>query len=349
MFGDYLAVESDAQEGSAGRSQVDPSAIVHNDDDRRGGGSNISDVKGSDGADTSDKVIIVNSDNGIKRCDNVSESKSGSSKNIFYTLGGSSEDIFGSVILRFLSSEDISRFASSSKYCLSLVNRSRVWRDMVKYDFWGTQIDLIGGESALDGKDYQKLYSDMKQRVINMQTNLRIKKDADKFEDSVFYWTNIIDIIQLRLLIPLIALSIFISVLLFCLKYDGRLHTSPWVCAIPFYFLLGFVYFNVYLIVWVDWKRYSSVGSESSRIWDTVWKRASGPLFVLMNDDEERGRKFIYALLLIVSLITTQIVLICWKLSNNYNDSTSYQSDPTSDGPTSWGVILVPLWLLFLL
>lgn len=137
----------------------------------------------------------------------------------------------------------------------------------------------------------------------------------------------LVDILQLRCMLPLPFVTLFLSILLLALRLDGNTSLSFFVCLAPL--LLLFVYLLLSLAVAVVINRRRASLSE-------LWQFMSGPMRVLLSSRIADSPLYTKLLFVVFLLLISQVVLVAVKLAVWGNS-------------VSWSIAFQPLWLLFVL
>lgn len=247
--------------------------------------------------------------------------------------------IFSPAILSYLSAKDLNSLAMCSKDFRDMVYDTKHWDYLYSIDFWVDSRSRYAVSFRSQGPET------LRQRYINRYKSLkhRIKFSKDTFDEwdlrlqveeqahHIGFW---IDFFQVRFLIILPIVSLFVTILMFALNIDRYIDISYWMCGVPLFFVF------LYVLVMIIWAYLLSLHSVDiidfiPSIECELWKNSTGPLISIFKEEEITVKQGLSLVLSSLILWSTQLFLICWKMEY-YNDTNK---------SISWGWIFIPIWL----
>jgi hypothetical protein len=253
-------------------------------------------------------------------------------------LGGAMENIFLMHILPYFNSFDLCNLSQTSKYFYRLSASPKLWNILYNIDFVIENFDDTPApiENQITTKKlYIDRYKEYNQKIkICKQEKTQFLLETNRLE-RVRIIEIILDFTQVRLILPVLTISIFLSITLFCLKIDG-LNISYWVCSIPVLFSLVYVIVSLKIVQLLHNKQFSTTSLLRG-----LWNNFRGPIKFFFQDIIGESTTMMYCTLCIVLLIILQIVLISIKISKL--TSQSVKND------LSWGAVFSPIWVFFTL
>jgi hypothetical protein len=180
---------------------------------------------------------------------------------------------------------------------------------------------------------YIRKYKDLHNRIEGKRDEKVLFNKSIQSHYRMTWVEYILDMTLVRVLIPLPLITIFASILMIGLYYDG-VGVPMWVCAAPVLFL--FVYFFVCMMVLfiVFHRRY-----VSGSVVLGVWNRLNCPLKTFYQDVFHESKKLLCFALFGVILALLQVLLIAVKLSVHVTPAAIRHH-------LEWGIVFLPLWLL---
>jgi hypothetical protein len=168
-------------------------------------------------------------------------------------LGGSMEILFVAKILPYLNSIELNGVSSTSTFFKRVSKHPILWDVLFLHDFDLDYHHNRPTEETLKPPHLYKTKTNYIRRYKDLSTKIkRSKEEKHQFElnllrqDRVTTIEKILDFTQVRLVMPLLLCSIFVSIVLFTQKVDG-LPISYWVCSIPI--LTGVTYLAICVVV----------------------------------------------------------------------------------------------------
>jgi hypothetical protein len=146
---------------------------------------------------------------------------------------------------------------------------------------------------------------------------------------------TVLDITQVRLVLPLLTSSLFLSLILLCQKIDG-LNIPYWSCAIPLGFSLAYMVCSLILIAKAEKSQY-----DEESVWKGLYTNMRGPIVFLYHELLFQSRRLYRFCISLLILMLIQIALVVIKFT---------QEVPRNSQDTmSWGIVFIPIWMLFFL
>lgn len=253
----------------------------------------------------------------------------------FNSLGGSTEQLFVTHILPYLSSKDLSNISICSRFYLRVCLHSSLWVNLLVNDFLidegKFQLDHCFSPTLLSNP-FKKLYIDMvkniKHSIVHKKMlNVQFQQDCESAVTKISI-ERFLDCTQLRFLIPLPLIASFLTFLLFALHYDG-FNISIWFCFTPL------LIFFLYLIFCLSMTEFIyKFQFTSGHLLYNLWTNLSSPIKCCFSEIFFQSFYYILYMFLTIILCIIQILLFAFKL-------TSFKSSP-------WEIIFIPTWILFL-
>jgi hypothetical protein len=180
---------------------------------------------------------------------------------------------------------------------------------------------------------YIRKYKDVHNRIQGKREEkaLYYRSVATHYKVSRIEW--FLDLSLVRMLIPLPLLTIFASLLMIGLYYDG-VGVPMWVCAVPVLFLFFYFFICVLMMFVVFNNRYRAGSSLAG-----IWGRLNCPIKTFYQDVFHESRKLISFAVFGILLGLLQVLLLAVKLSVHVTPTKIRQH-------LEWGIVFLPLWLL---
>ncbi len=277
---------------------------------------------------------------------------------ILISLGGGASEYFLTFnVLVYLSAQDLCQLSLVSRYFGFICKSNHLWHLAYKRDFiadmdldkWraGTHCTpptRYSGRGTRDTQIVNKLftranylerYQDHALKVYRgKESKQQMARDVERLEKMDMI-EQILDFIHVRTLAPVGMLSIFLSVVLFCQWEDG-LSIPLWSCGIPIGFSMIYLMVALYVIYKVHKRQYAM-----DHILRGFWSNMSGPLVYFYQEAMNESSRLFYLVQGIIAMMIIQIGLVVIKLTSAVPDSF--------DNHLSWGIVFIPIWLLFFL
>lgn len=239
--------------------------------------------------------------------------------NEYYSLGGLTDDIVITNILTFLTARDLSLLSQCSRYFYRATSTKEIWTTLITRDFLAnadesnsTLLTMLGSRdfrekksSPLAKHQYLRRYADMtlrsaSKRLYNQEFARRVESD-EMTQTAETY----LDLFLFRLLVPLPFLSIFLSLLLLALYFDG-LSISVWWCAFPTLFF--FVYSLLCLLVAYAIKSRRNIAGAAAVTAPMLWTNLTSPVkFMLPSSTRLQSRRRATAVVVTFCICLAQV------------------------------------------
>jgi hypothetical protein len=183
---------------------------------------------------------------------------------------------------------------------------------------------------------YITRYQDYKRRVErSLEDKKNLELDMIRL-DRVQVIEMIIDIIHVRLFIPLLLSCLFLSIVLYCQKVDGKLAIPIWACAVPLAVCFGYVFVCIGVMKYLQKKQYSSTS-----LFKGLYNYMKGPAIAFYQEILGESNQLLSFCIGIMLLMILQIAMIVVKLSSNVPLSFRQHFN--------WGIVFIPIWIFFVL
>lgn len=268
-------------------------------------------------------------------------------------LGGATEQLFISQILIYLGAKELCVLAEVSRFFAHASSASHLWSDLIKRDFQCDEIDVDGTSmgtaqnsqpsmltlpsafAVAPKNGYQRRYREVKQRIQQKIEGRHAFESNLQAEITISRMEQFLDFTQVRLLIPLPMISLFLSMVLFTLHYDG-LDISIWACAAPLLFF--FAYLGLCILV----ARFVYNNQYTNGTLNGMWQNMRGPVKIFFSELLGENGYLAYFTIIVLALFALQICLVAVKLAGDVTPSHIVHSFP-------WVLVFVPIWTLFAL
>lgn len=276
-------------------------------------------------------------------------------------LQGSLEDILLIHTLEYLESSEIAKFGLTCKLLYQITLDTIIWENIYCRDFipittntyinknlplqqLQQQLQLqLQLPQQLEHNEYQNnetknsyiiRYQQLNERVLNKKLEKeRYEKDTVRLQ-YIYYYESILDIICIRVVIPVSLISLFLSLILYCLKVDQIININIWYCSFPIIIFLIYLLLVLILILLIYSNHYSS-----NSIFRDVWIDSRGPItYLFQSTFSDMKSTIIYCIALTIIAII-QLLFVAYKLSVVISDK--------QDRKLSWGIVFIPLWCYF--
>lgn len=147
---------------------------------------------------------------------------------------------------------------------------------------------------------------------------------------------DILDLTQVRLILPLIIGCIFLTIILLCQRIDG-LDISYWMCFIPLLVALLYTVLSFRVLQVVRKHQFSA-----SHILRGLWTNFRSPLVFIYQELLGSQMSAVYGTIALLVLCILQVMLVATKLSPS-------TPQDIRDHFLPWGVVFIPIWLCFAL
>ena len=275
-------------------------------------------------------------------------------------LGGALEEILIMNILPYADAKDLCRLACVSSFLRRVSQTQQLWSHLYTIDFFMDEVVAAGGETmsvastaplpsvlampstttpatpALNKAAYSRRFGELMQRIEQSKEEKEQAHQAQLRLEIIHHIENILDLFQVRIIMPFVIASIFLSITLLCLKIDGDLEVNIIICFVPF--LAALLYGAVALYVVKVIYRHQF---KTESILRGMWNNFSGPMVLIFVRILGESVYLMCILYTIIVLVIGQIVLVFLKLS--------VESHPDVAEKLPWGIIFIPIWLLLTL
>ena len=190
-------------------------------------------------------------------------------RSVMLQRGGVGEQLFATHIFSFLSADDLVRVARVCHLFRDASQVNHLWTELLEDDFTlpflvaappsgsiviSISTDRIGEAAEADDNDTVHLLSAKERYARRLklrserylhakEATLRSKAERQRIH-RVRMVQSFLDVTQFRLFIPMPIVSLFLSIILTCLHFDG-FNISIWVCAGPLLFFFLYVLLSV--------------------------------------------------------------------------------------------------------
>lgn len=283
----------------------------------------------------------------------VSSSHSSISKEFLHVDGGGiGEQLFTTHILIYLNMTELCAVSQASKFFHRASQVSFIWESLLEDDFRlpllisaTTASDTISTRNGATGTDnlsakakyaqrlrernqcYQQAQEAATRTKVERKRSLRVRT-IQKFLDAT----------QFKIMIPLPIITLFVSIILTCLYFDG-FDVPVWSCAAPLLFYFVYLLLSMAVACYVYQQQ-----SNAASVLEGLWQDMRGPLKSVYTDALRETPKLAIYGLIIVLICAIQVVLVTLKIyfEKEAPESSLYVS-------MGWAVTFTPIWLLFIL
>lgn len=183
---------------------------------------------------------------------------------------------------------------------------------------------------------YIKRYLELNDRMrTNKARKMEFMSELQR-QDRVATLEHILDLTQARLVIPLLVISAFVSIVLFCQRVDGAIDVSYWVCAAPILSGVGYTAGCLYVTKVIYKHQY-----KTSHLLRGLWTNFRGPVVYFFRKVCGESIQALYATAAVAVLCLLQVLLVAVKISSLTPDDVNAH--------LPWAVVFLPLWILFAL
>lgn len=269
--------------------------------------------------------------------------------------------VFMFYILPYLSTIDLFNVLSISRHLQEVNFSSSFWKDFIYRDFiypslqytcptYDPEYEFIRTLNDNDGdtrtnsieirktyNEYKLIYfnrfNEIKERIQNSKISLEEAKRNNRQQSKIKKTEYFLDLTQVRILIPLILSSIFSSIIMFAMYFDG-LDINIWVCASPILFSFLYLYFCMLVarIVYINQFYEESIFYE-------MWEKMRGPIRIIFTEGLGESAILTYLTCLYTFLFLIEIILLTFKFDTNSTVSKN----------TNWATIFLPIWIAYAL
>jgi hypothetical protein len=252
-------------------------------------------------------------------------------------------------ILSFLNAKDLCHLSCTSRSFHHATLATKLWKHLLLIDFLfpNEEMERITQTpnnqytlSPLLPSDCLKTY--YLQQMKDVQVRIKNAKDAKleienerALERKVQCIESFLDITSIRLYLPLPAASLFSTLLMIGLHVDGS-SLSIWICLSPLLFFLLYTLF-VALIAFITFQ----YRHHPTPLLRSLWTNLRGPVHYFYSQMIQESNTAARVALTACLLLLIQIVFFGLKTSKSLSSSFHETFD--------WGLVFLPIWLLFFL
>lgn len=275
----------------------------------------------------------------------------------FQKLDGSIDSILVMNILVYLSATELSVLGRTNRYFARVSRAPALWSTLYRRDFTlddlpehsdsVSQVSLrptlhsaitvqSAAVTAYSKALYTRRYEEYNLRL-NRSKEETLQVQAEALRSArVYTIENILDLSQVRLIMPLSIGCVLLTIILFCQKVDG-LNISYWMCFIPLLVALLYAFLSFRVVQVVHQHNYSS-----THILRGLWLNFRSPLVFVYQEMLGLQTSALYGILALLVLCILQVMLIATKLSPSTPPDIRNHYLP-------WGVVFIPIWIFFAL
>jgi hypothetical protein len=250
-------------------------------------------------------------------------------------------------ILQFLTASELCAVSNTCRSMYMTTLSPALWKPLLIVDFVleDHQITAINstphlqeGESSSGVNASKKYYAQQVREVnrsIERTRTAKIRMDEEVTRDRrVKYLECCLDTSMVRVAAPLPAGSIIATLILVGLRTDG-LDISIWICLAPLIFLVAYTLFTAAVTYEVYRRRNSITGLIRRELWTNL--RSPAQVFYEATESPKAAKCAVgICLLLLIQLMALGVKV-----------STSDSIPESLHEGLSWGVVFLPIWLLF--
>ena len=239
-------------------------------------------------------------------------------------------DLFG-LILSYLTAKDLSNLSVVCKHLLSDTSLPQLWKVLIDKDF--IEADVQNGEYSKS--TYVSLLTSLSERVIRARSEKSQIEDDKYRQNRIFFLQIFLDVTQLRIMAILPPFSLFLTVLMLSLKFDGN-DIAGWICFVPIIFLIFYVILSIGVASLIY--RHQFLPDSMLR---GLWSQMCGPIRMFYTDFMSQSSSGTCVSILVLCLCIMQTCLLSAKLTGPSNGESNLS--------IPWGIVFLPIWCLFLL
>lgn len=254
--------------------------------------------------------------------------------------------IFMFNILPYLSTIDLFNILSISRHLRQVDYSALTWKHYTDRDFSCNLLQHIypniesennnnSTEISLSYSDYRsnyiKRFYEMKERIDMSKINKKLENKLYHIQSRARRIEFLLDLTQVRFLIPLILSSVFSSTILFALYFDGN-DINVWICMSPILFSFLYLHFCIFIARLV----YIKKPDENSILYN-MWDKLNGPIKFFLFTEESAG--FTYLVCSYIMLFFLQVILLTFKFDENSVVASTL----------NWGTIFLPIWIAYVM
>jgi hypothetical protein len=270
-------------------------------------------------------------------------------------------------ILSYLNAKDLCSLARTSRSFYYSTMTPKLWKNLLLLDFMFDENEtrrineipntlpifqqhqknqqqqyrkrVLVEEEKSDTQNLKNYYTRQYQEVqirIQSAKNIKLQMEREqKLERRVQWIESFLDITSIRIYLPLPFASIFSTLLMIGLRVDGD-SLPIWVCLSPLLFFFVYTFF-VSLIAYITY----GYRHHPSSLIRSLWTNLRGPIQTFYTQVIQESKAAARVSLLACLLCLFQIVMFGLKTSRSIGQPFHEKFD--------WGIVFLPLWLLFCL
>jgi hypothetical protein len=261
-------------------------------------------------------------------------------------------------ILSYLNARDLCQLSLTSRSFYHATLSTKLWKNLLLIDFMfpDEEIERISrtpnnfhtaspplihsSSSRLASGDTLKGFYIQQMREVQIRIksakDLKLEIENERaLERKVQSVESFLDFTSIRLCVPLPAASLFSTLLMIGLRVDGN-SLPIWICLSPLLFFLLYTLF-VSLLAFITFQ----YRHHQTPLIRSLWTNLRGPIHHIFTQALQESNTGARLSLTAWCLLLIQILFLGFKTSNSFNSSFHQTFD--------WGLVFLPLWLLFFL
>lgn len=273
----------------------------------------------------------------------------------FYKLDGSNDSILVMSILVYLNAKELIALGSTNRYFARVSLAPTLWNLLYRRDFTveepvdpsdsvsqisirPTLHSVVTHQSAFvlaySKAMYARRYCEYNERITrSIEETLEVQSEA-RHSARVHTIETILDLTQVRLILPLTIGCVFLTIILLCQRIDG-LDISYWMCFIPILVALLYAVLSFRVLQIVHKHQYSG-----THILRGLWANFRSPLVFIYQELLGSHMSAVYGTIALLILCILQVMLVATKLSPS-------TPQDMRDHYLPWGVVFIPIWMFF--
>lgn len=263
------------------------------------------------------------------------------SKCSFHELRGVIDDIVVLRVFVYLDADDLISMGSVSRYFARLTMAPVLWNALLGRDFEKIHKPALNSTSSPimepNAPTAKSAYASRRTEFVH-RTKLAQEWDVEAQAEAVHSaqvrkLEDVFDLLQVRVIIPLLLACVILTIALFCQKVDG-LDISMWACFIPLFAALLYIILSFRLLQVVHKHQFSA-----EQLLRGMWNNFRGPVVFVYQEVLSGQMRLVYAVFAFLLVCIVQVLLVATKLS---------ASTPSHlrDHYLPWAVVFIPVWLM---
>jgi len=233
-------------------------------------------------------------------------------------------------VLEFLQAKDLLNFTCTSKMTAELSGNDTLWKKLYAHDFSLGTMEWISLNFGDPKSQYMRRIEERKKRIGKASETEWMRSILNKLESRRDRVKRIMDLIHIRLMTPLLGISILCTIIFAALKLDGYVKWSIWAILAPIW-LLFFVLFVASITGYILYYYRSNADSLFHNMFDNL----RGVVWFFLQRVFEMDKRAIASGALSVLLVFFFVLLFALKLSVG--------------SKMPWGLTFLPLWFTFVI